>query len=112
MVKHRLLEYTVPPLDIVHIGIVGLGNRGMKAVGRYELVPGAEIVALADHKESSTITANRTLIMSGPRASCAGLCRGFGVRVHRLAQSCSVGGHGNAQRQTCGNRGASRHDNR
>lgn len=80
MVKHRLLEYTVPPLDIVHIGIVGLGNRGMKAVGRYELVPGAEIVALADHKESSTITANRTLIMSGrPEAHTY-----FGNQAHVL----------------------------
>ena len=61
----RLLEFATKPLNKVHIGIVGLGNRGMKAVERYELIEGAEIVALADPKESSTINANRTLVSSG-----------------------------------------------
>ncbi len=65
----RLLEHTVPPLDTVHIGIVGLGHRGMKAVDRYELVPGAEITALADRKESCTIAANQVLVASNrPKA--------------------------------------------
>lgn len=74
----RLLELTSKPLETVHIGIVGLGNRGMKAVDRYELVPGAVISALADHKESSTITANRILISSGrPEARTY-----FGTRAH------------------------------
>ena len=51
----------------------------MKAVDRYRLVPGAEIVALADCKESSTITANRALIMSGrPEARTY-----FGPDAHR-----------------------------
>lgn len=61
----RLLELTTPPITTVHVGIIGLGNRGMKAVDRYELVPGAEIVALADPKESCTIDADRILISSG-----------------------------------------------
>ena len=60
----KLLEFATSPISTVHIGIVGLGGRGMKAVDRYAIVPGAEITALADHKESSTITANRMLIMS------------------------------------------------
>ena len=81
------MEFATPPLDLVHIGIVGLGNRGMKAVGRYELVPGAEIVALADPKESTTITANRTLILSGrPEAHTY-----FGKAAHtRLMQDPAV----------------------
>lgn len=75
----RLLEFTTKPLSEVHIGIVGLGNRGLKAVDRYELVPGAIITALADHKESSTITANRTLVCSGrPDARTY-----FGTRAHQ-----------------------------
>lgn len=74
----RLLELTSAPLPLVHIGIVGLGNRGMKAVERYKLVPGAEMVALADHKESSTITANRILISTGrPEAHTY-----FGANAH------------------------------
>lgn len=74
----QLIEFCSKPLPVVHIGIVGLGNRGMKAVDRYELVPGAEITALADHKESSTINANRTLVSSGrPSAHTY-----FGNRAH------------------------------
>lgn len=74
----NLLEYAAKPLDRVRIGIVGLGNRGMKAVARYELVPGADIVALADHKETSTITANRILVQSGrPSANTY-----FGQKAH------------------------------
>ncbi len=69
IVTRRLLEHTTPPLDIVHIGIVGLGHRGLKAVGRYELVPGAEIVALADNKQDRTMVANEALVASGrPKA--------------------------------------------
>lgn len=74
----QLLEFSAKPLATVHVGIVGLGNRGMKAVDRYELVPGAIITALADHKESSTITANRILVSSGrPDAHTY-----FGNRAH------------------------------
>ena len=67
--RKRLLEFAAPPIGVVHMGIVGLGHRGLKAVERYALVDGAEIVAVADHKATSTAEANRMLVESGrPKA--------------------------------------------
>ena len=63
--RSQLLEFAAPPISMVHVGIVGLGHRGLKAVERYALVEGVEIVAVADHKASSTAEANRLLVVSG-----------------------------------------------
>ena len=65
--RRYLLEYAVKPIPIVHIGIVGLGHRGMKAVERYALVEGAEIVALAD-RDSERVEAANVLIESSGRS--------------------------------------------
>lgn len=40
------------PIPMVRIGVVGLGNRGLRAVRRYAFIDGARITALADtHNE-------------------------------------------------------------
>lgn len=67
MVRDRrtLLEYAANPLNTVHIGIIGLGHRGMKAVERYALVEGAEIVALADRDPQRVEAANKLMAASG-----------------------------------------------
>ena len=61
----QLLEYSVKPLPTVHIGIVGLGHRGLKAVERYALVEGAEIIALADRDPQRVEAANRLMEADG-----------------------------------------------
>ena len=63
--RRALLEFAAPPLPTVHVGIIGMGRRGMKAVERYALVDGAEIVAVADHKAEAVAEANRLLLASG-----------------------------------------------
>ena len=67
--RNRLLEFAAPALPLVHVGIIGLGHRGLKAVERYAQVEGAEIVAVADSRAAATEEANRLLAKSGrPRA--------------------------------------------
>lgn len=78
--RRPLLEMTAPPIPMVHIGIIGLGHRGQKAVERYALVPGAEIVALADHRPDNLLTANRLLHDSNRPAAREYL----GNSAHRL----------------------------
>ncbi|MBP5360798.1 MAG: acetylgalactosaminidase, partial [Bacteroidaceae bacterium] len=63
--RRQLLEYAVKPLPLVHIGIVGLGHRGLKAVERYALVEGAEIIALADRDPLRVEAANKLIADSG-----------------------------------------------
>ena len=63
--RRRLLELAVRPLPLVHIGIVGLGHRGIKAVERYALVEGAEIIALADRDAMRVEAANGVMADSG-----------------------------------------------
>ncbi len=78
--RRHLLEMTAPPIPLVHIGIIGLGHRGQKAVERYALVEGAEIVALADHQQENLLSANRLLHDSGrPKAR-----EYLGNNAHRL----------------------------
>lgn len=40
--------YAAPPIDIVRIGIIGIGNRGLGTVNRMRLIEGVEIKALCD----------------------------------------------------------------
>lgn len=64
-IRRNLLEFAAPPLPTVRVGIIGMGRRGMKAVERYALIDGAEIVALADHKAEAVAEANRLMLASG-----------------------------------------------
>ena len=46
--QENVIALTVPPMDTVHIGVVGLGMRGCFAVERLSFVPGAVITAICD----------------------------------------------------------------
>ena len=40
-----------PKLEVVRVGFVGLGMRGIEAVRRFTFIPGTEIVALCDYEK-------------------------------------------------------------
>ena len=42
---------TVPKMEVVRVGFVGLGMRGPGAVERFTYIPGVQIVALCDYKQ-------------------------------------------------------------
>lgn len=46
--QENVLQLTVPKMDRVRVGFVGLGMRGPGAVERFTQIPGVEIVALCD----------------------------------------------------------------
>lgn len=50
--QEHVLGLTAPKLDVVHIGIIGLGMRGDGAVERLINIPGVEITALCDIEPS------------------------------------------------------------
>lgn len=43
-----LIDFAVSPLEVVRIGFIGLGSRGLAALERYTHIEGAEIAALCD----------------------------------------------------------------
>lgn len=43
-----LINFTVPKMETVRVGFIGLGMRGPGAVSRFTHIPGVEIVALCD----------------------------------------------------------------
>ncbi len=53
------------PLPVVRIGMIGLGQRGVKTLERYADIPGTEIRALADLSEKAVENANQQLALSG-----------------------------------------------
>ncbi len=46
--QENVIGLTIPAMDTVRIGFVGLGARGPYAVDRYTYIPGVKIVALCD----------------------------------------------------------------
>src|SRR5258705_13468028 len=44
----NMCGYAAPKLDTVHIGFIGLGNRGPSAVDRMSHIEGTDIKALCD----------------------------------------------------------------
>lgn len=43
---------TVPKMEVVRVGFVGLGMRGPGAVERFTHIPGTQVVALCDYEQS------------------------------------------------------------
>jgi predicted dehydrogenase len=61
--------YAAPKLDVVRIGVVGLGNRGSGAVERLSYIDGVEITALCDKYPDRIEAAQKTLEkMNRPKA--------------------------------------------
>lgn len=65
-----VLNLRCAPIPLVRIGLVGLGNRGLKTLERYQFIRHAQICALADLNEERLVVANDTLRRSG-RQECA-----------------------------------------
>ncbi|MBZ5856861.1 Gfo/Idh/MocA family protein [Flavihumibacter profundi] len=57
--------YAAPKLDVVRVGIVGIGNRGFDAVSRMNKIDGVEIKALCDLRPERVKMANDLVAQSG-----------------------------------------------
>lgn len=67
----HVLELRCEPIPLVRIGLIGLGQRGMKTLQRYANIEGAEICCIADLDDEKLDRANETLLRSGrPVARC------------------------------------------
>ena len=50
---HHVLNLAHPPIPVVRIGIIGLGNRGLLTLQRYLQIDGVEIKALCEIREGN-----------------------------------------------------------
>ena len=57
----HVLQLTHPPIPIVRIGFIGLGNRGLLTLQRYLQVEGVEIKALCEIREGNLAKAQNIL---------------------------------------------------
>lgn len=68
--QENVLGLTVPAMDTVRVGFVGIGMRGSDAVARYTYVPGVKITALCDVEADRVEKAQKTLEDRGfPKAA-------------------------------------------
>ncbi len=68
--QENVLGLTVPALDTVRVGFVGIGMRGSSAVERYTYIPGVKITALCDVEADRVDGAQKSLEGRGfPRAA-------------------------------------------
>lgn len=67
--RFNMCGYAAPKLDVVRIGVVGLGMRGSDAVERLSFIDGVEITALCDKYADRVTAAQKTLEKMGrPKA--------------------------------------------
>src|SRR4030095_15587116 len=65
----KMCGYAAPKMDVVRIGVVGLGMRGADAVGRLSFIEGVEITALCDKYPDRVTKSQATLEKMGrPKA--------------------------------------------
>ncbi len=60
-----VLELRCEPIPLVRIGLIGLGQRGMKTLERYAFIKDAEIRYVVDLSEEKITEANEKLLASG-----------------------------------------------
>ncbi|CAN5369002.1 Gfo/Idh/MocA family oxidoreductase [soil metagenome] len=63
--KFNMCGYAAPKLDVVRIGVVGIGNRGYGALERLVKIEGVEIKALCDLRPERTALGNTFVEASG-----------------------------------------------
>lgn len=68
--QHDVLELTVPPLPVVRVGFIGLGERGRQAVMRWCHIPHTQIVALCD-LNAEHVSAALTVMADNGATPCA-----------------------------------------
>jgi len=59
--RFNMSGYAAPPLPVVRVGLIGLGDRGSGAVQRLSRIEGVEIKALADLREAAVKGSQRYL---------------------------------------------------
>lgn len=65
----NMCGYAAPKLDVVRIGVIGLGMRGSDAVERLSYIDGVEITALCDKYPDRVEASQQTLVKRGrPKA--------------------------------------------
>ena len=69
--QNHVLRLAHPPIPTVHIGIIGLGNRGLLTLQRYLQIEGVEIKALSEIREGNLHKAQLLLREAG-RPEAAG----------------------------------------
>jgi len=66
----NMCGYAAPKLESVRIGLIGVGSRGLAAVGRLRLIEGVEIRALCDKYQDRVDLGQKSLAAAGlPRAA-------------------------------------------
>lgn len=63
--QESALGMTVPPIDTVRVGFVGLGMRGEDAVVRFTYIPGIKITALCDVVPETLERSQKNLVERG-----------------------------------------------
>ncbi len=63
--QFNMNDFAAPPMDVVRIGVIGLGNRGSGTVLRLASIEGAEITALCDLEPDRVESAKESI--SGSR---------------------------------------------
>ena len=51
--NNNVFKLACEPIQNVRIGIIGIGNRGLRAIRRYAFIQGAQITAVADLYEDN-----------------------------------------------------------
>ncbi|HQG77355.1 MAG TPA: Gfo/Idh/MocA family oxidoreductase [Bacteroidales bacterium] len=59
--KFNMSGYAAPPLPVVRVGFIGLGDRGSGAVQRLSYIEGVEIRALCDKREAAVKASQKYL---------------------------------------------------
>ena len=80
-VQSHVLRLAHPPIPTVHIGIIGLGNRGLLTLQRYLQIEGVEIKALCEIREGNLSKAQQ-LLKEADRSEATGYT---GVEGWRLS---------------------------
>ena len=64
--NNNVFKLACEPIQNVRIGIIGIGNRGLRAIRRYAFIQGAQITAVADLYEDNVSAAEEEISKTNP----------------------------------------------